>query len=70
MKARKSRKDPAPTEPPVKSPDKPPWAHHLDHQERPNREDLGAGHNVFMDSMLGPMPKWLRGKRAQREKLS
>jgi hypothetical protein len=51
---------------------KPDWAKHLDDEERPNREDLSAGHNVFMDSMLSPvpLPKWLRGKRRQQDKLS
>jgi hypothetical protein len=45
----------------------------LDPQERPNREDLAAQHNVFVDSMLEPvpLPRWLRGrKRAPRDKLS
>ena len=69
MKIRKASKAPAP-EPPPPDPRKPPWADLLDNQERPNREDMAAGHNVFMDSMLGPMPKWLRGRRKEREKLS
>jgi hypothetical protein len=52
---------------------KPPWQEFLDPQERPNREDLGAQHDVFTDSMLEPvpMPRWLRGRRrASRDKLS
>ena len=70
MRIRKGRDVPA--APPPKPPDKPPWAHHLDHEERPNREDLAAGHNVFLDSMLSPvpLPRWLRGRRRQRDKLS
>jgi hypothetical protein len=45
----------------------------LDPQERPSREDLGARHNVFLDSMLEPvpLPRWLRGRgRPRRDKLS
>ena len=35
----------------------------LDPLERPNREDLGAQHDVFTDSILEPvpLPRWLRG---------
>jgi hypothetical protein len=54
-------------------PSKPPWHDLLDPMERPNREDLAAGHNVFSDSMLEPvpLPRWLRGRRrAPRDKLS
>jgi hypothetical protein len=45
----------------------------LDYQERPNREDRNADHDVFMDSILEPvdMPRWLRGRRrARQDKLS
>jgi hypothetical protein len=46
----------------------------LDYQERPNREDRSADHNVFMDSILEPvdMPRWLRGRRrrARQDKSS
>ena len=55
------------------TPSKPAWQELLDPQERPNREDLGAQHDVFLDSMLEPvpMPRWLRGKRRPpRDKLS
>src|SRR4051812_29173087 len=54
-------------------PAKPPWHDLLDPQERPNREDLAAGHNVFTDSLLEPvpLPRWLRGRRRPpRDKLS
>ena len=71
MKLRKQRQPPAP--PPQEKPSKPAWQEMLDQQERPNREDLAAGHNVFTDSMLEavPMPRWLRGRRrAPRDKLS
>ena len=54
-------------------PSKPAWQELLDPEERPNREDLGAQHNVFLDSMLEPvpLPRWLRGKRRPpRDKLS
>jgi hypothetical protein len=54
-------------------PTKPPWQELLDQEERPSREDLAAGHDVFTDSILEPvpMPRWLRGRRrAQREKRS
>jgi hypothetical protein len=71
MKIRRARDAPAPP-PPSKSPDKPPWADLLEDEERPNREDLAAGHDVFLDSMLAPvpLPRWLRGRRPQRDKLS
>jgi hypothetical protein len=67
----KLRKRQPPPPPPAKA--RPAWQEHLDPMERPNREDLGAGHNVFTDSMLEPvpLPRWLRGKRrAPRDKLS
>lgn len=70
MRLRKQRPAPAPSPRPTA---KPPWHEHLDPQERPNREDLGAHHNVFMDSLLEPvpLPRWLRGRRrARRDKLS
>ena len=67
----KRKKQPPPPPPPAKA--KPAWQEHLDPMERPNREDLGAGHNVFTDSMLEPvpLPRWLRGRRRPpRDKLS
>jgi hypothetical protein len=70
MKLRKKRPAPPPP-PPAKA--TPPWQHLLDDEERPNREDLAAGHNVFTDSILEPvpLPRWLRGRRrAPRDKLS
>jgi hypothetical protein len=70
MKLRKQRPAPPPP-PPAKA--KPSWQHLLDDEERPNREDLAAGHNVFTDSILEPvpLPRWLRGRRrAPRDKLS
>jgi hypothetical protein len=70
MRLRKQRPAPAP---PAKS-SGPRWQEHLDSQERPNREDRAADHNVFMDSILEPvdMPRWLRGRRrrARQDKLS
>ena len=73
MRLRKQRPAPAP----ARKPSKPEWqAHleeHLDSQERPNREDRSADHNVFLDSILEPvdMPRWLRGgRRARQDKLS
>jgi hypothetical protein len=74
MRFRKRR--PAPAPPPQKTatkPSKPKWQEHLDNQERPNREDRHADHEVFMDSILEPvdMPRWLRGRRrARQDKLS
>ena len=73
MKLKKQR--PAPPPPPEETAksNKPPWQHMLDDEERPNREDLAAGHNVFTDSMLEPvpLPRWLRGRRRPpRDKLS
>ena len=47
MRLRKQRPAPAPTT----KPSKPHWRQHLDYQERPNREDLNADHEVFMDSI-------------------
>jgi hypothetical protein len=69
MRLRKQRPAPAPTT----KPSKPHWRQHLDYEERPNREDLNADHEVFMDSILEPvdMPRWLRGRRrARQDKLS
>ena len=54
-------------------PSRPAWQEMLDPLERPSREDLGAQHNVFLDSMLEPvpLPRWLRGKRRpHRDKIS
>ena len=73
MRLKKQR--PAPPAPPPEAakPSKPPWHDLIDSQERPNREDLGASHNVFSDSLLEPvpMPRWLRGRRRPpRDKLS
>ena len=73
MKLRKQRQAPPPPPQETAKSSKPPWHEFLDPMERPNREDLGAGHNVFSDSMLEPvpLPRWLRGKRrAPRDKLS
>ena len=69
MKLRKQQPPPPP--PPAKA--KPPWQEFLEDEERPNREDLAAGHNVFTDSVLEPvpLPRWLRGRhRPPRDKLS
>lgn len=71
MRLTRTKVTPAPAEPPATA--KPPWQHLLDDEERPSREDLAAGHNVFADSVLEPvpLPRWLRGKRrAPRDKLS
>jgi hypothetical protein len=73
MRLRKQRLAPAPPQPEVTKPTKPPWQEFLDSEERPNREDLAAQHNVFTGSMLEqvPMPHWLRGRRRPpRDKLS
>jgi hypothetical protein len=73
MRLRKRRPAPAPTRQETAETAKPPWQEFVDPQERPNREDLAADHNVFADTMLEPvpMPPWLRGRRrAQRDKLS
>jgi hypothetical protein len=73
MRRKKQRPPPAPPQPEATKPAKPPWHELLDPQERPNREDLAAGHNVFTDSILEPvpLPRWLRGRRrASRDKLS
>ena len=67
----KKQQPPPPPPPPAKA--KPPWQEFLDDEERPNREDLAAGHNVFTDSVLEPvpLPRWLRGRRRPpRDKLS
>ena len=73
MRVRKQRPLPALPQQETTKPTKPPWQEFLDSEERPNREDLAAGHNVFTDSILEPvlMPRWLRGRRgASRDKLS
>ena len=70
---RKQRSAPAPVSQATTRPSKPAWQELLDPQERPSREDLSAQHNVFLDSMLEPvpLPRWLRGKgRPHRDKLS
>lgn len=74
MRLRKQR-PPAPAPPPQETtrPARPAWQAHLDDDERPSREDLSAGHNVFTDSVLEPvpLPRWLRGRRRpRRDKLS
>jgi hypothetical protein len=69
----KFKKQPQPPPPPPPARAKPPWQDMLDPLERPNREDLGAQHDVFTDSILEPvpLPRWLRGRRrARRDKLS
>ena len=73
MRLRKQRPAPAPPEQEAPKSAKPPWQEFLDPQERPNREDLAAQHNVFTDTLLEPvpMPRWLRGRRRPpRDKLS
>ena len=78
MRLRKQRPPPAPPrEETTTQPSKPQWQsrldEHLDPQERPNREDRCADHDVFLDSILEPvdMPRWLRGRRrARQDKLS
>jgi hypothetical protein len=73
MRLRKRRPAPAPPQQEMTGPTKPPWQQFLDAEERPNREDRAAPHNVFTDSILEPvpMPRWLRGRRrAPRDKLS
>lgn len=68
MRIRKSHVSaPPPAEATVPHRNKPPWADLIDSEERPNREDLAANHNVFTDSMLAPvpLPRWLRGRRPQ-----
>jgi hypothetical protein len=61
-----------PPDPP--KPPEPDWRKFLDSEERPSREDLAAGHDVFKDSILEPvpLPRWLRGRkrRPPRDKLS
>jgi hypothetical protein len=69
---RLGKRQPPPPPPPEET-NKPSWHKFLEDDERPNREDLAAGHNVFTDSMLEPvpLPRWLRGKRRPpRDKLS
>jgi hypothetical protein len=70
MRLRRERPAPAP---PPHDTTKPAWQDFLEPQERPNREDLAAQHDVFTDTLLEPvpLPRWLRGRRrAQRDKLS
>jgi hypothetical protein len=70
MRRRNRRPEPAP---PQQESNKPPWQEFLDPQERPSRQDLAAGHDVFTDSVLEavPLPRWLRGRRRPpRDKLS
>ena len=71
--SRKQRPVHAPPSQQTTRPSKPAWQELLEQEERPNREDLGAQHNVFLDSMLEPvpLPRWLRGKRRPpRDKIS
>lgn len=72
MGIRKARKTPAQPDPEPDRPAKPPWAQHLEYDERPSREDLNADRNPFADTLLSPvpLPRWLRGKRRARDKLS
>jgi hypothetical protein len=73
MRLRKPRPEPPAPPQPAATATKPPWQHLLDPEERPNREDLAAGHDVFTDTMLEPvpLPRWLRGRRRPpRDKLS
>lgn len=70
MRLKKQR---APEPPAPAKPSKPAWQAMLEDDERPSREDLAAGHNVFTDSILEPvpLPRWLRGRRRPpRDKLS
>jgi hypothetical protein len=73
MHRKKERRAPATPPEPAKESTQPAWQKLLDDEERPNREDLAAGHNVFTDSILEPvpLPRWLRGhRRPPRDKLS
>jgi hypothetical protein len=73
MRLRKQRPAPASPQEETTKPAKPPWQEFLDPQERPSRQDLAAGHDVFADSVLEPvpLPRWLRGRRRPpRDKLS
>jgi hypothetical protein len=74
MRRRSRRAEPAPPQQESTTPTKPPWQEFLDPQERPSRQDLAAGHDVFADSVLEPvpLPRWLRGRRRRppRDKLS
>jgi hypothetical protein len=74
MRRRKRRAEPASPPPQdATAPTKPPWQDFLDPQERPSRQDRAAGHDVFTDSVLEPvpLPRWLRGRRRPpRDKLS
>jgi hypothetical protein len=67
------RSEPTAPQPDPPKPAKPSWEKFLDTEERPSREDLAAGHDVFTDSVLEPvpLPRWLRGRRRPpRDKLS
>ena len=69
---RLGKRQPPPPPPPQET-TQPSWQKFLEDDERPSREDRAAGHNVFMDSILEPvpLPRWLRGKRRPpRDKLS
>jgi hypothetical protein len=73
MRRRSRRAEPAPPQQESTTPTKPSWQEFLDPEERPSREDLAAGHDVFADSVLEPvpLPRWLRGRRRPpRDKLS
>jgi hypothetical protein len=70
MRRRKRQPEPAAPQP---DSSKPSWQQFLDTEERPSREDLAKGHDVFTDSVLEPvpLPRWLRGRRRPpRDKLS
>ena len=71
---KQQRPAPAPPQQETTTPTKPPWQQFLlQPEERANREDLAAHHNVFTDSILEPvpLPRWLRGRRrTPRDKLS
>src|SRR5688500_12905733 len=54
MRLRRQRPAPAPPPAETTKPIKPAWQELLDPQERPNREDLAAQHDVFTDSILEP----------------
>jgi hypothetical protein len=74
VRLRKQHPSPAPPRKEATTqPSKPEWQarldEHLDSQERPNRDDRCADHDVFLDSILEPvdMPRWLRGRRRPRQ---
>jgi hypothetical protein len=73
MRRRNRRPEPAPPPQEPAKPAKPAWQEFLDPEERPSREDIAKGHDVFTDSVLEPvpLPRWLRGRRRPpRDKLS